>query len=186
MAKKLMAAGLLLLLFALIGCLNVESKEYRFSVKPDGSGEGTITFVNIVSADDDGRDVSLKDFGELITDYLEGSSFEDQNGNYTVTGKRLYERDGKLNGEVTFTFDSLESAGFFRTADCDCAPVLFATSSLQETLTESNGRDLSEKNIPLISWDASVKEYTFRTRALDDTTGTRSLLAQWKKWKSDK
>ncbi len=187
MTTKILTTGLVLLLLALTGCLNVESKEYRFTVKPDGSGEGTITFVNIISQDDDGRDVSLKDFGELVTDYLEGSSFEDQNASYSVTGKRLYEKDGKLNGEVTFTFESLDSIGFFRTADCDCAPVLFATSKLQETFVESNGRDLNETmSIPLISWDAKVKEYTFKTRGLDDTTGTRSLLAQWKKWKTDK
>lgn len=171
----------------LTGCLTTESKQYSFKVKPDGSGEGSITFINIVSQDDDGRDVSFKDFGELVTDYLEGSSFEDANANYTVTGKRLYEKDGKLNAEVTFTFESIDNIGFFRTADCECAPVLFSTSSLQETLTESNGRNLNESmNVPLISWDASTKEYNFKTTVLDDTSNTRSLLAHWQKWKKEK
>ena len=56
---RLLLSGLALLIWALTGCLSTESKEYRFKVKPDGSGEGTITFNNIVSQDDDERDVSF-------------------------------------------------------------------------------------------------------------------------------
>ena len=184
MRKLLSVIALSVMLAALTGCLSTESKEYRFKVKPDGSGEGTITFNNIVSQDDEERDVSFKDFGELVTDYLEGSSFEDSNPNYQVTGKRLYEKDGKLNGEVTFTFESLDAIGFFRTADCDCAPVLYPTSNLQETLGETNGTNLSETmNVPLISWGADTKEYFFKTTAQEDLANTRSLLSHWQNWK---
>jgi hypothetical protein len=187
MQKKILLAGLMFLLLLVTGCLTTESKEYRYTVKPDGSGDGMITFINILSQDDDGRDVSFKDFGELVTDYLEGSSFEESNPNYTVTGKRLYEKNGKLNGEVTFTFKSIDSVGFFRTANCPCAPVLFSTSTLQETLSETNGLSLNEsKNIPLISWDATAKEYTFKTKVLDDTSNTHSLLEDWTHWKDKK
>ena len=188
MFTKILAALLVVLVGLItIGCLTTEAKEYRFTVKPDGSGEGLIKFTNIRSSDDDERDVSFKDFGELVTDYLEGSSFEDSNPNYKVTGKRLFEEDGVLNGEVTFTFASLADAGFYITADCDCAPVLYPTGSIEGTLAETNGTNLNETiNVPLLSWSADSKEYYFRSTVTDDTSGTRSLLSHWQDWKNKK
>ena len=58
------------------GCLGVEKKEYRFTLNPDGSGSGVIRYVNVVSIDDnsgteEAKDVSFKDFAELVSDYLE-------------------------------------------------------------------------------------------------------------------
>ncbi len=186
MFTKILAALLVVFVGLMaIGCLTTEVKEYRFKVNADGSGEGTIKFINIVSADDDERDVSFKDFGELVTDYLEGSSFEDQNSQYKVTGKRLFEENGVLNGEVTFTFESLADVGFYLTADCDCAPVLYPTGSLEGTLTETNGTNLNETmNVPLISWGGDAKEYYIRSTVMDDMDNTRSLLSHWQDWKN--
>ena len=186
MSQKLLlaiisAAALLLLL---TGCISVESKEYRFKVNPDGTGSGTITFVNIVSQDDEGRDVSFKDFGELVTDYMEGADFEDQNPQYHITGKRLFQKDSVLMGEVTFTFTSFDSIGFFRQPNCDCCPVLLHSEAFQETYVESNGAYLGDNAAtPFIRWTADTKEYYIKTRIMDDMTGTRSLLAHWQGWK---
>ena len=82
-----------LTLLTLTGCLSTEYKEYTFKINSDGSGEGEILFYNIVSVEDDGKDVSFKDFGELVTDYIEGTNFENDNPNYQVTNKELFEKD---------------------------------------------------------------------------------------------
>jgi len=184
--KLLLATTFVWPLIFLTGCLTSESKEYRFQVNPDGSGTGTITFVNIVSQDDEERDVSFKDFGELVTDYLEGSDFEDQNSAYHVTGKRLFERDGKLMGEIAFSFGSLDSIGFFRQPNCDCCPTLLYSEAFQETYAESDGKYLGETSAtPFIQWAPGTKEFYVKTTVLDDLSNTRALLTHWQDWKKN-
>ena len=125
-------AGTLLL----TGCLATEYKTYRCTLNADGSGSGTITFQNIFSQDDDSADVSTSDFDELISEYLNGSKFEEENPRLHVTGKRLYEEKGELMGEVSYTFAHADSAGFILNAGC---PVVFIPGVNSETVVESNG-----------------------------------------------
>ncbi|MCH7963862.1 MAG: hypothetical protein IH852_07985 [Bacteroidetes bacterium] len=61
---------LLLIVINLTGCLSAEYKECIFEIKSDGSGEGEIIFYNLVSVEDDEKDVSFKDFGKLVSDYI--------------------------------------------------------------------------------------------------------------------
>jgi hypothetical protein len=106
---------LLVTLFALSasGCLTAERKEIVFNVKPDGTGSGKITFYNIMSAEE-GKDVSLTDYTELVDKYLKGTKFEDYYPLFVNFKKRLYEESGKLNGEITFDFQNYEDAGLYR------------------------------------------------------------------------
>ncbi len=60
----------LLIVINLTGCLSTEYKEYIFEIKSDGSGEGEIIFYNLVSVEDDEEDVSFKDCGKLVSDYI--------------------------------------------------------------------------------------------------------------------
>lgn len=60
----------LLMVINLTGCLSTEYKECIFEIKSDGSGEGEIIFYNLVSVEDDEKDVSFKDFGKLVSDYI--------------------------------------------------------------------------------------------------------------------
>jgi len=180
--------------FLLGGCLGVEKKEYRFTLNPDGSGSGVIRYVNVVSLDDNSgteqaKDVSFKDFAELVSDYLEGAKFEDDHPYLKVTGKRLLEENGVLVGEVTFAFASLDSVGFFRRAQCDCCPVLYfnKTESGDETVTETNGRLVEGvASSPFIEWEGGAREFTFKTTALSDLSGTRSMVDYYRTWKVKK
>jgi hypothetical protein len=95
------------------GCLTADRKEVIFNVKPDGSGTGKITFFNIMSAEE-GKDVSLNDYTELVNTYLKGTKFEDYYPQFFNFKKRLYEQDGKLNGEIIFDFQHYEDAGLYR------------------------------------------------------------------------
>lgn len=193
---KRIAAFIMLAAVAVMlgGCLGVEKKEYRFTLNPDGSGSGVIRYVNIVSIDDNSgteqaKDVSFKDFAELVSDYLEGAKFEDDHPYLKVTGKRLLEENGVLVGEVTFTFASLDSVGFFRRAQCDCCPVLYfnKTESGDETVTETNGRLVEGVAAsPFIEWEGNTREFTFKTTALSDLSGTRSLVEYHRTWKAKK
>ena len=171
----------------LSGCLGTQYKEYRFRVKADGSGEGTVRFVNIVSQDEDDRDVSFKDFATLVTDYLDGTSFESDNPGYHVTGKRLLEENGVLVGEVSFTFTSLDSVGFLTVPNCACAPIFYLMGQSQETYVESNGRHSGESaKTPFVVWDAGTTEITVKTSLMSDVSGARDLVSHYQSWKEKK
>jgi len=178
----------------LSGCLGVEKKEYRFTLNPDGSGSGVIRYVNVVSIDDnsgteEAKDVSFKDFAELVSDYLEGVKFEDDHPYLKVTGKRLLEEDGKLVGEVAFTFALLDSVGFFRRAQCECCPVLYfnKTETGDETFAETNGRLVEGVALsPFIEWEGTAREFVFKTTVLSDLSGTRSMVEYYRTWKAKK
>ncbi|RPH93725.1 hypothetical protein EHM69_09500 [candidate division KSB1 bacterium] len=185
MSRHLILSFLLIFSASLFaGCLNPQSKEYRFTIRPDGTGEGVITFVNIVSQNEDDNDVSLKDFGILMNDYLDGTTWEDQNPAYRVTSKRLYEENNMLMGEVKFTFSNLDSVGFISFPGCNCAPLLFSMSALSETFAGTNGKFRGDSASPsFLYWEPDAKECIIRTTVIEDTSGTRSLLTQWKHWK---
>jgi hypothetical protein len=178
----------------LSGCLGVEKKEYRFTLNPDGSGSGMIRYVNLVSIDDNSgsdssKDVSFKDFAALISDYVEGTKFEEDNPHFKVTGKKLLEENGVLIGEVTFTFASFDSIGFFRRPKCDCCPVLYfnRTEAGDETITETNGRLVEGvASIPFVEWEGGAREFTFKTTVLSDLSGTRSMVEHYRTWKAKK
>lgn len=169
----------------LSSCLTTEYKEYRFTFNSDGSGSGVIKYVNIVSQEDEEKDVSFTDFGELIDEWLKGSSFEDENPSYTVVRKELYEENGVLCGEVEFTFDSFRQAGFIRFEDCDCAPILYYMGSLSETYMESNGTyfsDETDMDFPVMSWKPGISEVFFKTQVQEDLSDCHSLLPLYKTW----
>jgi hypothetical protein len=168
------------------GCLVFEKKEYRFKINDDGSGEGTIRYVNIVSSDDNGRDVSFKDYAELVTDYIEGTKYEDENPGLKISGKKLFEENGALVAELKFSFSTPDSAGFFRIPGQNCSTVMYfiKNSGGQETVTESNGKIITGVgDSPFIVWDSAVKEFTFKTSIQIDTTSSRSLVVMHRKMK---
>jgi len=180
---RLFIIALVTLLFA--GCLTVDKKEYHYKVNNDGSGEGWIKFYNIKSAKDGEEDVSLKDFAELIDDYVKGTRFEDDNPSLQVTSKDLMEEDGKLNGLVKFKFNSLSEISFLYEEGCGCAPVYYSMGGfLSETFASSNGTYLGEGGGPqIIKWPAGTKDFSFTTTVSSDTT-TVDLLNQYKAWKA--
>lgn len=168
------------------GCLTSEYKEYSFKINADGSGEGVIRFINIVSEDDEGENVSFDDFGELIDGYYNGTTFENENPHYVVTDKRLFEENGVLNGEVTFTFSNADSIGFILFPDCSCASVLYYLGSYSESFMQSNGKYLGfGRDLPVIVWEPGTSEYTFQTSVKDDMSDARSLLSLYKVWKEE-
>lgn len=188
--KRLIVVTLgLLTVVAFTGCLNVEKKEYWFKIKADGSGEGIIRYVNIVSSDEDDQDVSFKDYATLVTDYVDGTKFEDEHPGLKVAEKKLYEKDGVLCGEFKFTFPSLDSAGFFWQKDCDCCPVLHfvKTDMGSENVIETNGKLIEDiASSAFVAWEPGTREFSFTTSVMSDTSGARGLVGHYRAWKDKK
>ncbi len=144
-------------------------------------------YINILSQDDDGEDKSDDDFQELINDYIEGGTFEDDNPNLKVTRKELFEENGQLCGIVEFEFEDVNKIGFLSFADCKCAPLLYYFGSLGETYVESDGKYLDEDEsytMPMIEWPHKTKKVSFKTNVQEGTDDCRSLLVKYKEWKA--
>ena len=176
-----------MLLIILTGCLSTEYKEYIFQINPDGSGEGEIIFHNLLSVEDDEKDDSFKDFSELISDYIEGENFENDNPNYQVTNKDLFEQDSILVGKVEFEFTNINEIGFFKSDDCDCSPLMYYLGDFGETYSESNGNYLGEeKDFPVIIWPFDADDIYIKTVVQEDLAETHSLLRFYHTWKDSK
>ncbi len=175
----------LVVLFAALlqGCLTVESKEYHFRLKTDHSGEGTILFVNIQSESDDSADISLDDFHALINSYLQGKEFENENPAFHNVQKRLYVQDGKVYGEVRFSFDSLAAVRLFRYDD-ESPYMYFAGSQMtSEVMVESNGA-FGRDWMPVVFWPKDAREMSITTKVTSEARHHRSLaeyLIEWQK-----
>lgn len=162
----------------LTGCLTVEKKHYEYTLNADGSGSGKIVYENIVSSKDEEKDVSITDFAELMDGYMNGDRFESDNPNFTVTGKNLYEKNGQLWGEVTFTFANAMDAGILFEKDCNCTPVYVNISDFSEEFDTSNSGVFlgAESKINLIKYPSGTKKIEFSTYVQRDLENTVTLL----------
>lgn len=169
--------------WSLSGCLSTEYKEYSFSINEDGSGTGNIKFINIVSEQDEGEDVVAEDFDSLINGYLNGQDFENENPNYNVTEKKLYEEEKQLVGEVSFTFDDIERIGFYRYKSLSSSPFMFYMGNITEIVESTNGEwEGAAKDFPIIVWEPGTTELNFRTKAQQDMSNTTPLLMHYLRW----
>jgi hypothetical protein len=184
---------LLLLAFSSLllgGCLMVESKDYTFLVKPDGSGSGRIVFENFTSMQDtqEAEDQTTKDYTELINKFLKGNSLEMQNPAYTNLKKRLFEQDGKLHGEITFDFASYEDVGLFRLDDKGMWMYHAGqmNGGTMERLDSANGR-FGGQRMPVVFWPEGTSEFRLYTtlEQPEENAVTRSLLPLFKRIGTD-
>jgi hypothetical protein len=176
---------LLLLCCALLasGCLTAERKEIVFTVKPDGSGTGRITFYNIKSIEEEGKDNSSHDYADLVKKYLKGTKFEESYPEYLNMKKRLYEEEGRLNGELTFEFKHYEDIGLYRYEGK--GPWMYFIGSRSDVAIErfdtSNGSYPNDM-LPVVFWPAEISEFHIIDRFDDPGQAARSLLPLFKRF----
>lgn len=163
------------------GCLTAERKEIVLNVKPDGSGSGTITFYNIGSIEEDGKDVTVRDYSELVTKYLKGSKFEEFYPDYINFKKRLYESNGELNGEVSFDFIHYEDIGLYRHEGK--GPWMYHVGQKSDFAVEAfdaaNGT-VPNAMMPVVFWPAETTQFRIASK-FDRSESTRTLLPLFKR-----
>lgn len=171
------------LAIVLTGCLTVESKEYRIRINPDLSGEATIRFVNILSESEDTLDITADDFQQLSQFYLEGTQLEKENPGFKNVRKRLYEQNGVLMGEVSFSFDSISAVRIFR-FDRSSPFMYFVGSPLSaEQLVETNGIRGPDW-MPVVFWNHEDTEFYVKTKVVSEVPYHRSLLKRFQEWQA--
>ncbi len=189
MFKRIAIRIFLLTLFCFIlsSCLTTEFKQYFFKINADGSGTGTIKFINIVSEEDEEQNVSTTDFDELINNYINGTIFEEANPNFNVISKELFEENGVLNGQVEFTFEDFQDIGFYHYQRSEHAPIIFYLGTISEILLETDGEYLGGardevEGIPMIAWAPGTTEFTFKTAVKDEMSNVHTLLDHYNLW----
>lgn len=163
------------------GCLTAERKETVFIVKPDGSGTGRIVFYNIRSIEERDEDVSIRDYNELLSNYLKGRKFDDFYPEFINLKKRLFEQDGELNGELTFEFLHYNDVGLYRYRED--GPWMYYVGPRADFSVEhfdaSNGTVPGEQ-MPVAFWPAGTTEFRVVSR-FDQSESARSLLPLFKR-----
>jgi len=162
------------------GCLVVETKEYTFSMKKNGSGEVTIKYINIMTDSKDSAGVPETDYQDLIDSYLKGHKLQEEFPEAKNIEKRLFEEDNQLCGEVKFEFDDITKFKFYKYKDK--GPWCYYLSAGMfggEQYFSSNGTYGGE-NMPVIFWDGGEKTFEFKTTVTQPAKNTMSLLDLWK------
>ncbi len=179
---------LLIITICLNGCLTVENKQYTYKIKPDGSGSASILFIGISSADEDSTDKSLKDYGELIDDYYNGSKFENEHPEWINVKKSLKVENNKLVGEITFDFNSPEAVGLYRYKEKGNWMYYVGNFGMfnQEKLDTIDLNSRKEityggEKMPVLFWGEKQSSITFKTIATDKERSYKSLLPLYKK-----
>ena len=164
------------------GCLSVESKEYKFTLKKDKSGHGVIKYINIMSDVKDSLSSVESDYQDLIDGYLKGDRLLDETAFAKNIKKRLFEEDNQLCGEVSFDFDDITKLRFYRYKDTGPWCRYIGSSQIgvnPETYFSSNGTYGGE-TMPVIFWDGTKKEFNYKTSSGVPSKTTTSLLEMWK------
>jgi hypothetical protein len=179
--RSSLLAVVLLVTVSLGGCLLVERKEYHFTVKPDGSGTGRITFVNIMSAEDEADDPSPSDYRELITKYLNGNRFEKDHPQYTNVRKRLYEEDGVLNGEISFDFQTYTDISLYRFQGKGTWMYYTNPGGFNYEHYESSNGEYGGDTMPILFWPDETTAFEIKTTFEKSERKTRSLLPLYRR-----
>lgn len=167
----------------LSGCLTFETKEYNFKMKKDGSGNGSLKFINIMSDSKDSTSSVESDYDMLIGSYLKGDRLLDDMPGVKNVKKKLFEEDNQLCGEVTFDFDKITDLKFYKVKDngpwCYFLGMSANNMFSNESYFSSNG-EYGGQNMPVIFWNENAKEFKFKTTVTTPGDKTQSLLEQWR------
>lgn len=178
--------GVVITLLFLSGCLTCEKKEYTFEFTGKDSSRLTIKYINLMSTMDDTVDISEEDFTSLITDYYEGTELENDFPEATVVGKRLFEENGVLCGEIVLEFTGLAAGHLYQYKDK--GPIMYCLSCYSidsEYFNESNG-EYGGDVMPVVFWDQGLKTLTLSTDVTFPDETTISLLDKYQEWNAGK
>ena len=169
-----------LMAILLSSCLTAQYKEYKFEFDGKTSGTLTVTHRNIYSTRyDDEMTVEEEmeeDYQEIMDDYINGTTIEDDYPNAKVVSKKMFEENHELCGEIVLKFDAIEDVNLYKYSKK--APYMFY---LDDDYFDSNG-EKGPEYMPVVIWDkkAKVLEVTVELDTPDEEE-TISLLNVWKK-----
>ncbi len=179
MKKRYFISFGVLLTFLLSSCLTAQYKEYKFEMTGKTSGQLTITYKNIFCSHYDDEisveEEAEQDYSELVSDYLEGTTVEDDFPNAKMISKKLFEENNQLCGQIVLEFDNIEDINLYKYHKK--APFMFHVPS-DEDYFDSNGEKAPEF-IQLVVWDKKAKVLELTTTINEPDDESLSLLSIW-------
>jgi hypothetical protein len=168
-ASSLSWLGLLVLLG---GCPEIGRITYRFDLT---RGAGSLSFEDI-GTDDPAS--SEADFAQIVNEWVLGSKVADEHPTWRVGERKIFEKDGRLDGLVLFTFETPEDAGLYK--HDRKSPYLWCAGE-GETVISTSGTIVPQYPTCVV-FDRKAK-----TAEITVTNGTglgtrTSLLSQFRVW----
>ena len=161
-------AALPALLLILTACPTYESM--KLAVQPKAK-TFTLTYMGIGTSDPDDAD---EDFRKVLT-----TVFDEEEDGIEVTSSSLEEVGGKLVGEVSGTYRTLEDLGIYK--HDRKSPYLFcADGKYGQGIGETNGTAVPT-HTDCVVWDRKAKDLRV-TLDLGESEGATSLLPQFRAW----
>ena len=181
-SKSILIFFIAALAVAMASCLTVEKKEYSFEMTGENSGKLTIRYINIYSVMDDGKDVTVEDFQELLDKYINGDQVVQDFPGATNIKKRLFEENNQLCGEITLDFAELSSARLYQYDKK--SPVMMCISAAfdSETYVSSNG-SFGNDYMPVVFWPGGSKKMEVITSVTAPDETSMSLVDAFRNWK---
>ncbi len=162
----------------LTSCLTVERKDYTFKFTSKEGGELSIVFYNIMSASEEGKDMTQKDFDDLIKNYYKGSKIQDEYPTCKILKKEIYEEKGVLCGKIILGFTKLSDVNLYQHQGK--GPVMMYLKNVYEIYDKSNG-EFGGLTMPVIFWKKG-KKLTLTTTVQQPAKKTAPLLEKFKEW----
>ena len=172
----IMLIGIVLLL--LPGCLTFHRISYQLNLDGDLNGKGIINIYDIRSGAE-----SDSDFAEdqnTLFDYIQKSDqfiTDMHNEGKDITSRRLYVKDGILNGVVDLDFDDIRKIEGIGFED----GLYYLTVQPEDSIYSTNGKIIYSAGYKRIIWDKSIKTIMFEMMASDYGDGTFKELAPFYK-----
>lgn len=168
----LRAATMVLGCLLMAGCPEIGRVTYRFDL---GQGAGSLSFEDIGTDDPSS---AQSDFAQIVNEWVLGSKVQDEHPTWRVGERKLFERDGRLDGQVLFTFDSPSDAGLYQ--HNKKSPYLWCASQ-GETVISTNGTVVPQyPSCVMFERKTKVAEVTVTSAT---GLGSRtSLVEQFRSW----
>jgi len=163
------------------GCLTVEKKLYTFKFTEGDAGTLTIKYVNIMSVKDDTLNVSVEDFEELISTYIDGEEIELDFPYAQVVSKKLFEDEGVLCGEIVFEFEYLAAINLYQYKKSGPYMYCLNCSLDSETYEYSNGT-YGEEIMPVVFWESDLPVLNLASGISYPDESMVSLLPLYEEW----
>ncbi len=169
------------LLFLFSGCLVVEKVHYRIVMDNEMKGNVEVTFYNIRS-DAIGNKEFQEDKKNLFEYALNSSEFisEMAGEGKHITSRKLFEKEGKLNGVMNYNFDDISRVEGIRFQD----GFYFLTMQVEDSIVTTNGEVVKTDEYKRIMWKAETKEMIFEILSGNTPAKARDLLSEARKYLS--
>ena len=165
-------------LFLLPGCLTFHRISYQLNLEGDLKGKGVINIYDIRSGAE--NDSDFTEDKKTLFDYIQKSDqfiADMHNEGKDITSRKLYVKDGVLNGVVNLSFDDvrkIEGIGFED-------GLYYLTVQPDDSIYSTNGKIIYSTGYKRIIWDKSVKTIMFEMMASDYSDSTFKELAPFYK-----